>query len=96
MRKTGGGHPRLSKSECDGGGKNCDRNYSGCLDPSASDYDCAGGSGDGPRYTGRVEVLGNDLYGLDNDGDGVAARVLAGAEGEAAAAIAAWLATRPA
>ena len=71
IRKPGGGRPRLSKSECDGGGKNCDRNYSGCLDPSASDYDCAGGSGDGPRYTGRVEVLGNDHYGLDNDGDGV-------------------------
>jgi hypothetical protein len=36
MRKTGGGRVRLSKSACDGGGgKNCDRNYSGCLDPNA-------------------------------------------------------------
>jgi hypothetical protein len=34
-------------------------------------YDCAGGSGDGPKYTGRVDVLGNDHYGLDSDGDGV-------------------------
>ena len=67
MRKTGGGTPRLSKSECPapdrggggggGGGvgsRECDPNYSGCLDPNASDYDCAGGSGDGPKYTGRV------------------------------------------
>jgi ATPase subunit of ABC transporter with duplicated ATPase domains len=33
----------------------CDSNYSGaCLDPYASDYDCEGGSGDGPEYTGRL------------------------------------------
>jgi hypothetical protein len=50
----------------------CDPNYSGCLDPNASDYDCAGGSGDGPRYTGEVQVIGNDHYDLDRDGDGVA------------------------
>jgi hypothetical protein len=49
----------------------CDPNYSGCLDPYASDYDCAGGSGDGPLYTGTVEVLGEDHYGLDEDGDGI-------------------------
>jgi hypothetical protein len=49
----------------------CDPNYSGCLDPSASDYDCEGGSGDGPLYTGTVEVLGVDHYGLDDDGDGI-------------------------
>jgi hypothetical protein len=30
----------------------CDPNYSGCLNPNSSDYDCAGGSGDGPDYTG--------------------------------------------
>jgi hypothetical protein len=50
----------------------CDPNYSGCLDPNAYDYDCAGGSGDGPRYTGLVRVIGNDHYDLDRDGDGVA------------------------
>jgi hypothetical protein len=50
----------------------CDPNYSGCLDPNASDYDCAGGSGDGPKYTGEVRVLGNDHYDLDRDGDGIA------------------------
>ena len=49
----------------------CDPNYSGCLDPNAYDYDCEGGSGDGPLYTGTVEVLGVDHYGLDADGDGI-------------------------
>lgn len=49
----------------------CNPNYSGCLDPYASDYDCAGGSGDGPNYTGTVEVIGYDEYGLDDDGDGI-------------------------
>ena len=51
--------------------QNCDPNYSGCLDPNAYDYDCIGGSGDGPRYTGPVRVLGDDQYDLDRDGDGV-------------------------
>ena len=50
----------------------CDPNYQGaCLNPSASDYDCLGGSGDGPLYTGRVVVVGYDRYGLDADGDGI-------------------------
>ncbi len=49
----------------------CDPNYSGCLDPNAVDYDCKGGSGDGPLYTGTVQVLGVDHYGLDADGDGI-------------------------
>ena len=54
---------------------NCDPNYSGaCLDPSASDYDCKGGGGDGPKYaSGPIVVVVNDHYGLDtSDGDGVA------------------------
>jgi hypothetical protein len=55
-----------------GGGSNCDPNYSGCLNPNASDYDCAGGSGNGPYYTGKVYVYGNDRFDLDRDGDGVA------------------------
>lgn len=46
----------------------CD--YDPCL-PPAPDYDCAGGSGDGPAYTGYVRVLGADPYDLDSDGDGV-------------------------
>lgn len=49
---------------------NCHPSYSGCLDPDASDYDCAGGSGNGPFYTGRVRVIGPDVFGLDRDGDG--------------------------
>jgi PASTA domain-containing protein len=48
---------------------NCTVGYSPCL-PPASDYDCAGGSGDGPKYTGLVRVTGSDPYGLDADNDG--------------------------
>jgi len=48
----------------------CHPSYSGCLDSSVSDYDCLGGSGNGPRYTGRVKVIGYDEFGLDRDGDG--------------------------
>jgi hypothetical protein len=52
----------------------CDRNYSGrCLRPNVSDYDCAGGSGNGPYYVrGPFRVVGDDHYGLDSDGDGTA------------------------
>lgn len=52
--------------------RRCHSSYTGaCLDPDASDYDCAGGSGNGPYYTGRVEVVGPDDYDLDRDGDGI-------------------------
>ncbi len=51
----------------------CDPNYSGPCVPIASDVDCAGGSGNGPAYvSGPVTVVGNDIYGLDRDGNGVA------------------------
>lgn len=51
----------------------CDPNYSGaCLDPTAYDYDCEGGSGDGPEYTGPVTVVGEDHYDLDREEDGYA------------------------
>lgn len=50
---------------------NCHPSYSGCLRVDASDYDCAGGSGNGPYYTGRVYVYGPDVFGLDRDGDGI-------------------------
>jgi len=60
------------KKRRSGGGRNCDPNYAGaCLDPSSPDYDCEGGSGDGPDYTGRVEIVGDDHFDLDRDGDGV-------------------------
>lgn len=50
--------------------QSCTPGYSPCI-PPGPDVDCAGGSGDGPRYTGRVQVTGSDPYGLDRDGDGV-------------------------
>jgi hypothetical protein len=60
------------RSTSSGGAARCDPNYAGaCLDPNASDYDCAGGSGNGPKYVGRVQVVGSDHYGLDADGDGI-------------------------
>jgi hypothetical protein len=66
----GGGN---SGSASGGGGstraESCTPGYSPCLAP-ASDYDCEGGTGDGPEYTGQVQVTGSDPYGLDTDGDG--------------------------
>lgn len=60
-----------AEEEAELAAEECDPNYSGCLDPNSPDYDCAGGSGDGPDYTGTVTVLGVDHYGLDDDGDGI-------------------------
>jgi hypothetical protein len=60
----------VQRSSDDGGGGNCTAGYSPCL-PPAYDYDCKGGSGNGPKYTGRVRVTGPDPYELDEDGDGV-------------------------
>ena len=52
---------------------NCDSNYTGACVPIASDVDCGGGSGDGPEYVDSpVRVVGDDVYELDRDGDGVA------------------------
>ncbi|NKZ07229.1 G5 domain-containing protein [Actinomadura latina] len=52
--------------------RDCDPNYSGACVPIASDVDCAGGSGNGPGYVqGPVRVIGDDIYDLDRDGDGV-------------------------
>lgn len=49
----------------------CDPNYSGACVPVTSDVDCEGGSGNGPAYVeGPVTVVGNDIYGLDNNHDG--------------------------
>jgi hypothetical protein len=60
----------VQRSSDEGGSSNCTPGYSPCL-PPASDYDCSGGSGNGPKYTARVRVTGPDPYGLDDDGDGV-------------------------
>lgn len=57
-----------------GGDRNCTPGYSPCLVyHGGADYDCYGGSGDGPYYTepGVVyAVSGSDPYGLDADNDG--------------------------
>lgn len=51
----------------------CDPNYGRVCVPVASDVDCSGGSGNGPEYVmGPVEIIGDDIYGLDRDGDGIA------------------------
>jgi resuscitation-promoting factor RpfB len=61
----------VQRSPDDGGSSNCTPGYSPCL-PPAYDYDCRGGSGNGPKYTGPVRVTGSDPYDLDRDGDGKA------------------------
>lgn len=49
--------------------QSCTEGYDPCL-PPAADYDCEGGTGDGPAYTGYVTVTGYDPYDLDSDNDG--------------------------
>lgn len=50
--------------------QSCTAGYDPCL-PPASDYDCGGGSGNGPEYAYEtVRVTGSDPYDLDSDGDG--------------------------
>jgi hypothetical protein len=50
----------------------CDPSYPDvCLDPAVQDYDCAGGSGNGPEYAeGPIRVRPPDPFDLDRDGDG--------------------------
>jgi len=50
---------------------NCHPSYVGaCLLMGIGDYDCAGGGGNGPNYTGKVQVVGWDEFKLDRDKDG--------------------------
>lgn len=50
----------------------CDPNYSGACVPIAPDVDCLGGGGDGPAFVaGPVTVIGEDIYGLDGNHDGI-------------------------
>ena len=53
--------------------QSCHASYQGvCIAPGSSDVDCAGGSGNGPRYArGPFNVVGPDQYGLDRDRDGI-------------------------
>ena len=52
----------------------CHPSYVGaCLRMNAGDYDCAGGSGNGPNYVrGPIRVVGPDTFRLDRDRDGIA------------------------
>lgn len=50
----------------------CHPNYTPCVPIDGDDVDCAGGRGNGPSYVvGPVRVLGEDVYRLDHDGDGI-------------------------
>jgi resuscitation-promoting factor RpfB len=60
----------VKRSPDTGESGNCTPGYIPCL-PPASDYDCDGGEGNGPKYTGRVRVTGPDRYDLDQNSDGV-------------------------
>jgi micrococcal nuclease len=55
------------------GGGDCHPSYGGaCLKQDAGDYDCAGGSGNGPNYVeGPIDVVGPDEFRLDGDNDGI-------------------------
>ena len=67
-----GGAALTAGAEASAAGKKCHSSYKGrCLKRNASDYDCAGGSGNGPYYTGRVRVVGPDVFRLDADSDGI-------------------------
>jgi resuscitation-promoting factor RpfB len=59
----------VQRSSDDGASSNCTPGYSPCL-PPAYDYDCKGGTGNGPKYTGRVRVTGPDQYRLDGNHNG--------------------------
>jgi hypothetical protein len=52
---------------------NCDPSYpDSCLHDGIGDYDCAGGSGNGPNYVdGPIRVRPPDPFDLDRDGDGL-------------------------
>jgi hypothetical protein len=75
---TGDCHKRSGGGGGGGGGggdKKCTAGYSPCLVyHGGADYDCYGGSGDGPYYTKpgvTYHVTGSDPYGLDADNDGL-------------------------
>jgi hypothetical protein len=76
VEKTSGGTPVLDASECAaeaeaeaissyGSESGCDPNYTGCVPVSAYDVDC-------DEVGEEVEVIGEDVYGLDLEEDGYA------------------------
>lgn len=62
--------PAGTKRSTDTRSAGCHPSYSPCL-PIVSDVDCRGGMGNGPAFTGRVTVIGEDVYRLDGDADGI-------------------------
>jgi hypothetical protein len=47
-----------------------DRDRGGCIRADVGDYDCAGGTGNGPNFAvGPVTVVGTDVFELDSDND---------------------------
>ena len=60
----------LSWADASGG---CHASYAGaCVPADVSDVDCRDSGADGPYFVGRVRVVGDDVYDLDVDGDGIA------------------------
>ncbi|WP_239336800.1 hypothetical protein [Frankia sp. CiP3] len=64
--------PRPATAVAAAPARNCDPAYPDvCLQDGIGDYDCAGGSGDGPNYVrGPLRVLAPDPFRLDGDHDG--------------------------
>ncbi len=64
--------PRPATTVAAAPARNCDPAYPDvCLQDGIGDYDCAGGSGDGPNYVrGPLRVLAPDPFRLDSDHDG--------------------------
>jgi hypothetical protein len=61
----------VPQAEAHNKGKHCTKGYKPCLHP-ASDYDCYGGGGNGPKYVYQsVKVTGSDPYKLDANDDGI-------------------------
>ncbi len=76
--ESGGGSSGGGGSGGSGGGStggSCTPGYSPCLVyHGGADYDCSGGSGNGPYYTApgvTYTVSGSDPYGLDANGNGL-------------------------
>jgi len=79
---TSGGNGPITTAPLTSGGNgpvattqpSCHPSYEGaCLRVDVGDYDCAGGSGDGPNYVrGPFRVVGPDVFDLDRDRNGLA------------------------
>lgn len=58
-----------------GGSSGCEASYpDDCLDSGVEDYDCEGGTGDGPRFVSGPVTVDRDVADpdpFDRDGDGV-------------------------